>query len=237
MSITLGPLTTIFTPPPSCISSMSDVFLQILASSAFDGLLYGPLSAVCFPSDYQDIRSVYYSPGLFCPVGSFTCNYETSWSWESTFGCSSPYPALSRVVTVISSGTILSTTLVTGGPGALNALSVAIRFQSTDFDSSTTSTTQQPPYYTETPSPSYRPSASQPTGPGSSNAGGGLSAGAGAGISIGAVSGVFAFIVLAFFIRRSSQRSKRTNKRHNNNTSSTRLQGHSNEMLELPHLE
>jgi hypothetical protein len=80
MSITLGPLTTIFTPPPSCISSMSDVFLQILASSAFDGLLYGPLSAVCFPSDYQDIRSVYYSPGLFCPVG-----YETACiSFDST---------------------------------------------------------------------------------------------------------------------------------------------------------
>jgi hypothetical protein len=72
MSI-LGPLTTTFTPPSSCISSMSDVFYQILAPSAFDGLLYGPLGAVCFPSGYQDIRRVYYSPGLFCPVG-----YETA---------------------------------------------------------------------------------------------------------------------------------------------------------------
>ncbi|KAN0073454.1 hypothetical protein V8E54_008674 [Elaphomyces granulatus] len=239
MSI-LGPLTTTFTPPSSCISSMSDVFYQILAPSAFDGLLYGPLGAVCFPSGYQDIRRVYYSPGLFCPVGSFACNYETILYWETTLGCTSAFTTFSRVATVLSGGTILSTTLVTGGSGALNALSVAIRFQSTDFDSSTTSTTQQPPYYTETPSPSY-PSTSQPTGPGSSNAGGGLSAGAGVGIGIGTTIGLLALIGaigLAFFFgRRSSQRRERTNTGHNNETTSARLHGHGNEMLELPHRE
>lgn len=260
-STILGPLTTIFTPPSSCISSMSDVFMQILTTSAFDGLLYGPLNTICFPNSYQDIRNVYYSPGLFCPVGyetacisfdstdtvvtccptSFTCNYETLFSWEYTLGCSSPFAAFSRVITVISSGTILSTTLLTGGVGALNALSVAIRFQSTDLVSSTTSTTQQPSYYTETPSPSYRPSTPEPTGPGSSNAGGGLSAGAGVGIGIGTTIGLLALIGaigLAFFFgRRSSQRGRRTNNGHNNETPSARLHGHNNEMLELPHRE
>jgi hypothetical protein len=67
--MSLGALTSTFTPPSSCISSFVNVYLMnppILGTEYHAG---GPVSTDrCFPSNYGDARTDYYSPGI-CPAG------------------------------------------------------------------------------------------------------------------------------------------------------------------------
>ena len=65
--MSLGALTTTFIPPSSCISSFSNAYVVIQSSTLYQAA--GPVStAGCFPSNYQDARTNYYSPGI-CPAG------------------------------------------------------------------------------------------------------------------------------------------------------------------------
>ena len=63
--MSLGALTTTFTPPPSCTASFSTDFKL---EGGWD--VMGPLSTGggCLPPNYQFATDAYYSPGI-CPAG------------------------------------------------------------------------------------------------------------------------------------------------------------------------
>ena len=63
--MSVGSLTTTFTPPPRCLDSFSTI-----AWSSF--FVAGPLTTRgCMPDNFQFSSTNYYSPGI-CPVGYTT---------------------------------------------------------------------------------------------------------------------------------------------------------------------
>ncbi|KAK0620637.1 hypothetical protein B0T14DRAFT_429914 [Immersiella caudata] len=63
--MSLGPLTTQFTPPATCASFVSNIYY-----SPGNGVFAGPLtSGNCFPTGYNPSADRYFSPAHLCPVG------------------------------------------------------------------------------------------------------------------------------------------------------------------------
>ncbi|KAH7176423.1 hypothetical protein EDB81DRAFT_897757 [Dactylonectria macrodidyma] len=181
--MSVGSLTTTFTPAASCLSSLTNIYAE-----SFGAMYGGPLTRDdCFPAHYEDARTNYYSPGI-CPDGYttacssitpageggaietvVTCCPSLVFGWESTMGCASRWSqevSFPTVTMVTSSGTDLvpdSTTSMDQLWGALNAFTST---SSADNNSHST----------------------------------GLSAGEVAGISIGCVIGVLGLVALAFSI-------------------------------------
>jgi hypothetical protein len=154
----LGPLTTTFIPPPSCTSSFAHVY--ITTDPGGTAAFGGPVSPDgCFPTNYQNPLSNYYSPGI-CPLGytaacsslnslgsltetavtccpgfgfSYWCvgtNQGSPVSWVTTYhGCGSGFTTMSTVATIASNG---DTFVFTWGQGDLNAIGVQVRFQSVE---------------------------------------------------------------------------------------------------------
>jgi hypothetical protein len=61
----LGPLTTTYTPPLPCLSSLENAYV----TEPQVATIQGPVSTGgCFPENYDDTGENYYSPGI-CPVG------------------------------------------------------------------------------------------------------------------------------------------------------------------------
>ncbi|KIM98166.1 hypothetical protein OIDMADRAFT_147639, partial [Oidiodendron maius Zn] len=155
--MSLGELTTTFIPPSSCISSFSNVY--IVGSLRY--VAAGPVSTDgCFPSNYNDAQNNYYSPGIcparytsacssidsigtltetavICCPTSYTCNTNPL-AFQSTLGCSSAFATIATIMTYISDGVTLSTASSNAADGGFNAFSVQVRFQSTDFPATTT---------------------------------------------------------------------------------------------------
>ncbi|KIW01122.1 uncharacterized protein PV09_07409 [Verruconis gallopava] len=144
MATFLGPLTTTFTPPASCLDVS---FFYRDYNSAAVKLLDAP---ECFPSSY--VSSGFYSPGLFCPSGyhGYTENdgAETSINCcPSQFQFSGPWPG--ACLTVDTAETI--SVYVTGNPtqatstqyypptASLYASAIQVRYRSSDLASSTAS--------------------------------------------------------------------------------------------------
>jgi hypothetical protein len=59
------PLTTIFTPPASCVT---DHYRSTNSPEYYDGLGPSPVASECFPSNWEPIPDFYFSPGI-CPAG------------------------------------------------------------------------------------------------------------------------------------------------------------------------
>ncbi|KXX78446.1 hypothetical protein MMYC01_201424 [Madurella mycetomatis] len=162
--MSLGALTTTFTPPASCRASLT-------GPPIYDGRYYqGPVfTSDCFPPNYSFSRSPdnYYSPAIACPVGystgcmninvqgtvtetaviccppSLTCN-PNMLLWEQTLGCNSRFRATIFPTVHYMSGSVVTSTGATTETGtfdgALNAYSVQIRFQATDLPTTTSET-------------------------------------------------------------------------------------------------
>jgi len=156
-------LTTLFTPPPSFLS---DIYAPVdfgfyVLGNPFD-------TADCLPDGFNYAQTSYFSPAPQCPAGytqacastntiggttetmatccptGYQCRISATDAWGKTFSCSLGFTSNTVVVmTVIAStpGTVTSsskTVNLRGGDG-LNAFSVQIRWQSTDFLPASTS--------------------------------------------------------------------------------------------------
>jgi hypothetical protein len=227
------PLTTTFTPSPSCLS-------DYYTTNSFISL--GPPStSACLPPGWQ-LTSQYFSPGL-CPSGyviaclttdtlgsltetratccpsSYTCQSRSDWPWFSTEPCSRDWDNFPEGSIFYITSTVGSSTTVISGPlegGGVNAYGISIRWQSQDFPATTTSITSN------TPSPSFSPTSSVPSTSSlptsfypsvsptpSATASQGLSPGAAAGIGVVVTVISLALVAAAIlFILRHRRRSK-----------------------------
>ncbi|KAH7137800.1 hypothetical protein EDB81DRAFT_901486 [Dactylonectria macrodidyma] len=214
--MSVGSLTTTFTPAASCVSSLTDIY-----ADEYGAMYGGPLTTDgCFPAHYAYALTNYYSPGI-CPDGyttacssttpvgegsavetvvtccpsNFDCNPKIVNGWESTMGCSSAWAdgiSFPTVTIVTTSGTDLvpdSTTSMDQPFGALNVFSVQIRFRDGDFHSGHEPTNTDTASTTASTSPADNKSHSV-----------GLSAGEVAGIGIGSAIGVLGLAASAYCI-------------------------------------
>jgi hypothetical protein len=144
------PLTTTFTPSPSCLSDYYWIGSFIS--------LGPPSTTACLPSGWQ-LTSQHFSPGQ-CPSGyviacstsialgsltetqatccpsSYSCQTGDNWPWFSTEPCARSFDAfpiastLSITTMVNGVATVSNSVLTYGG---VNAYGISIRWQSTDF--------------------------------------------------------------------------------------------------------
>lgn len=196
MSTTVFALTSTFTPPASCLQTFYH-YAQVVGPM----LELGPSNVPdCLPPNYQSSSDFYYSPGV-CPSGyvkacsssvvigsltetratccpsNFNCQTQNILPWYTTLGCTLSSSFVTTGPLVSSSDTIAETF-----SGGINAYSVQIRWQSTDFPS-----TQATRITTVTVSVT-------PTNPASNQ---GLTAGSKVGIGIGVP---FAIIVIGLLV-------------------------------------
>ncbi|KAI1481238.1 hypothetical protein F4774DRAFT_407957 [Daldinia eschscholtzii] len=115
--MSLGPLTTSFTPPADCVASSALYWVN--TASTFYWLHGRPGQSSCFPDDYSPYQNQYYSPGICpsgytracesrsiegdtvvatratcCPQGNYECaptSSSYSYPWGPTLGCMSVY--------------------------------------------------------------------------------------------------------------------------------------------------
>ncbi|KAI1108321.1 hypothetical protein F5Y14DRAFT_459754 [Nemania sp. NC0429] len=216
----LGPLPTDFTTPAYCANELDDIYKLHTTNNVYY-LLQGPLAqTTCYPGSFAAIARQYYSPGL-CPTGFtapcqttnragtveetiLTCcptqgNYicETdlpSVGDDEIFrGCISQITATSTVVigSDVRDFQTSRVTLTLNQEDAINAYSIQVRYQSTDFISSSASSPTQTSTSSavlETPSVTRTPPSTNAT----ANR-------ALPGIIVGAIAG-FAIVVGAVFL-------------------------------------
>ncbi|KAI1079656.1 hypothetical protein F5B20DRAFT_543082 [Whalleya microplaca] len=227
--INRGPLTTTFTPPNPCDTQATRIY-QVSES---DQIIFaqGPVDlGSCWPNGYSSQATEYYSPGL-CPsdftpacnrtsmIGASTETIQTCCPTKYNYTCQSPgytgwggcFWELPEVgwqlqsVYVVENGTTTVASNIISTGGDINALSVQVRFQSSDFSS------MKPK---ETSSPTV-PSTTSSAADTSDSGRGGLSTGARAGIGVGVAVGALIISALAvfMFLRKRGQR-KRTEQRN-----------------------
>ena len=70
MSLSLGALTTAFSPSPSCLATTNiwQIDVSVGNSAVWYDLLGPPATSDCLPSNYNGASTAYYSPGR-CPTG------------------------------------------------------------------------------------------------------------------------------------------------------------------------
>lgn len=150
------------------------------------------------------------SPSLPSLSRFYTCNGNTGLFFESTLGCRSAFvnATLTRYTQILN-GAVTSTRGLTvlSGAGAINAYSVQVRFQSTDFQptgpGATAPPTSRPLASTLLPAPTT--SAAPPPG----GVGGGISAAAAAGIAVAVTLLVLAVVgagCFMLYLRRKKRR-------------------------------
>ncbi|KAI1324734.1 hypothetical protein F5Y16DRAFT_402145 [Xylariaceae sp. FL0255] len=140
-----------------------------------------------------------YRDGVDLLPHNFICQTNPALLWEPTFGCTSSVqsPSLETVVSVVSDGVTTRATTVLLSTDGINAFSIEVRYQSTDFVPITTSSATP----TEPASTSAIPTQ---TAAAQSAA---LSSGAIAGIAVGTgVAVIFASILLFMILRRRHRR-------------------------------
>jgi hypothetical protein len=144
------PLTTTFTPSPSCLSDYYWIGSFIS--------LGPPSTTACLPSGWQ-LTSQHFSPGQ-CPSGyviacstsialgsltetqatccpsSYSCQTGDNWPWFSTEPCARSFDAFPiastlSITTMVNGVTTVSPSVLTHG--GVNAYGISIRWQSTDF--------------------------------------------------------------------------------------------------------
>ncbi|KAK1772861.1 hypothetical protein QBC33DRAFT_32006 [Phialemonium atrogriseum] len=236
-------LTTTFTPSSSCTVDIYQLpfegLLCAVGTTSQEACVYyqlGPStsSAACFPTGWAPSNQSYFSPGV-CPAGystacsnivsvgdltetratccptGYACQKGSQWPWYYTDPCTRDYPGTVEVI-YTSSAPGHYVTATKSGAG-VNAYGLEIRWQSTDFASSSPSSSpsskSSPTESTTGPSSTGGPTApaQESNGSGGGGGGGGLSAGAKAGIGIGAAIGAILVLVgVAFFVRRARTR-------------------------------
>ncbi|KAI1374846.1 hypothetical protein F4677DRAFT_158382 [Hypoxylon crocopeplum] len=130
--MSLGPLTTSFTPPADCTASSALYWVNTV--STFYWLHGPPLQSSCFPDSYSPYQNQYYSPGICpagytracesvstsgavhaatratcCPQGNYVCAQTSSsysYPWGPTLGCMSVYRVNTELSFITINGTL-----------------------------------------------------------------------------------------------------------------------------------
>ncbi|CAK7265641.1 hypothetical protein SEPCBS57363_001686 [Sporothrix epigloea] len=237
-------LTTTFVPSPSCtidiyMESFSTglicaVGTQIVPCNYYH-LGVDSSTSDCFPSGWASTSDAYFSPGICpsgytqacqnvtgsetratcCPTG-FECGTDTYWPWYVTNLCTYPLTTSQVLVyttSILGEGNAVFTS--TEDNQGINAFGIQIRYQSTDFVSSSSTAAPSSTATSSTASVtgqstgSGSSSSASPTGTGnssgdSSSSSSGLSTGAKAGIGIGVALGVLALLgcIVFLFVRK-----------------------------------
>ncbi|KAI1810645.1 hypothetical protein GGS20DRAFT_164304 [Poronia punctata] len=240
-STNLGPLPTDFSLPRDCATKLTEIYQVFTSEPGWYYLCQGPVEqTICYPSAYKSATSQFYSPARCptgftsacgwtnavgtvtetavqcCPtLGEFTCQSENSYGWEETLGCTiekDKATTTTWTLTQVAGGESTVTTS-TGPIGGINAYSIQVRYQSTDFASSTTSTssTINPTPNTfaskttgSTTSTTPYPPAAQDHSDNESE--GGLRGGVIAGIVVGVVVGLLMIVALIWWYMRNRKR-------------------------------
>ncbi|KAI1106456.1 hypothetical protein F4804DRAFT_30122 [Jackrogersella minutella] len=229
--MSLGPLTTTFTPPADCTASSALYWVN--TESTFYWMHGRPGQSSCFPDSYSPYQNQYYSPGICpvgytracesvmtgsgpsatthatcCPQGNYICASTSdsySYPWGPTLGCMSVY----RVNTETSFTTIDGT--IGGDETAGSATSLlapgtimayGVVVQNTPSADGTTTAS-------DSSSQTSSSIASETASTSDSSSGShGLSSGAAAGIGIGAAVGAMAIgaVILWMFLSRRRKR-------------------------------
>ncbi|GAP83816.1 putative Gag polyprotein [Rosellinia necatrix] len=227
----LGPLPTDFTLSPNCAKDLNDIYKYFYnTQQGWYYLLHGPVEQTsCYPSGYAAKKTEYYSPAR-CPTGFTTACRRTNKAGtvvetvvtccpthselmclttpgnepQSTLGCTAAVVESITTTWTVSQelNGITSRTISTGAIGGVNAYGVEVRFQSTDFASSTTSESTSETDSTLVTPPST-PSNSPINNEKNSND---LSGGAIAGIVPGALVGILLTIGVIWKVRRNRPR-------------------------------
>jgi hypothetical protein len=92
MATFLGPLTTIFTPPASCLN-ITALYRDVSENKV--KILDAP---ECFPTNY--VASGYYSPGTACPAGYQAATQRDG--IETTLNCCPKYVLMHPMIVFIS---------------------------------------------------------------------------------------------------------------------------------------
>ncbi|KAI0867997.1 hypothetical protein GGS24DRAFT_514275 [Hypoxylon argillaceum] len=240
MATNLGPLSTDFTIASNCAVSLNDIYqeITIISGHTFDYLVQGPLEQTsCYPSSYTGVTEQFYSPAR-CPSGftapcqsinsagtvretvltccptqqNYICQTKPAHPWESTLGCTSRVNVTSTAfgVSKVSSGTTVRATSTFGDGDGLNAFSIQVRYQSTDFVPSTASTASPAapstthstlPMQTHQSMPSSTTAAANVTS---------IGGGAIAGIAVGVIVALFVSTITGIFLIRRRRRREQT---------------------------
>ncbi|KAJ8131621.1 hypothetical protein O1611_g2003 [Lasiodiplodia mahajangana] len=223
----LGPLPTDFLTSSGCESALQSIYYvdnNYLVQGNIDQL-------TCYPNGYVGNTQQYYSPAR-CPSGftqacsginrintleetiniccptqrPFVCQSTSSLDWESTLGCVSQNTRVQTLDVVVASDG--STTPYTVRVGAIGAYSIQVRYQSTDFISSTSSTIPIAPTPITTSSTNTSTDGSRGLTVGNNN-NGGISTGAAVGITIGAIAGFLTVTAIIWYLVKQKLRRRR----------------------------
>ncbi|KAI1111781.1 hypothetical protein F5Y14DRAFT_424027 [Nemania sp. NC0429] len=233
----LGPLPTDFLLSSShCRSALDDVYY---VGSYY--LVQGNIDQVtCYPNEYAGQREQYYSPArcpggftpacsmtnrigkleetisICCPTNRvFACQSRSGFPWESTLGCVFGFQGSQQQTLDVIVASDLSTSLFTLGiTDAIGAYSVQVRYQSTDFISSTpspsASRTNAPTSTTSTTISSTNTNTGDTNnGTDKSNYGMGINGGAAAGIAVGAFAAGLTVTVAIWYLVKQKRRQRR----------------------------
>lgn len=167
-NVWLGPLTTTFTPPNDCTNEAYQIYY--VSDSTGNFYVQGPLDVMsCFPSGYGSEITQYYSPGI-CPRGytpalvtsetvgttintihtccpthfRYTAHFSGHVGWG---GCYFDVPATGLGLTslyTVAYGTTSGYFDTSLNNGAINAQSIQVKFQQSDFMTSLTTTLTLP---------------------------------------------------------------------------------------------
>ncbi|KAI3321983.1 hypothetical protein HD806DRAFT_151702 [Xylariaceae sp. AK1471] len=238
----LGPLPTDFTVAADCASEIDDVYKVFTVSPDWYYLLQGPVEQTsCYPSDYTANSQQFYSPAR-CPTGftaacsslnsagtvketvvtccptqaNFGCGKEITYVWEKTLGCRNIVDSATMVTWIVSKVSDGKTSLTTsiGNIGGVNAYSLQVRYQSTDFVSTTSTTSSTTSSISSQTPPAVHATSTSTTDKinhndsSSADRKGGLSPGAAAGVAIGAFAGVLILVALIWLHIRHRRRQK-----------------------------
>ncbi|KAA8649914.1 uncharacterized protein ATNIH1004_002593 [Aspergillus tanneri] len=215
MQTTPPPLTTTFTPAPTCFSDIyiwnNTQGLNCIVGEATQTCRFNslgpPSTSACLPSGFNSSPQSYFSPGrLNLPD-------RKSWPWYSTQPCTygasfaETWPWTSSTDGGWTTGT---STAVKG----LNAFGISIRWQSTDFASTPTATSTSRSSPGATISADQTMSTSHATTETSSSLSTGSKAGIGVGVGVGALILIAITYVLFRQRRRQGAIVKNTNSKY-----------------------
>ncbi|KAI8954148.1 hypothetical protein F4801DRAFT_534504 [Xylaria longipes] len=222
----LGPLLTDILASSGCKGALENIYYV-----DNNYLVQGNIDQVtCYPNGYAGNTAQYYSPAR-CPSGFtqacsntnridtlvetisiccptqhiFVCQSTSSLTWESTLGCVSQNTRVQTLDVIVASDG--STSPYTIGIGAIGAYSLQVRYQSTDFVSSTSSARATNPTSMTTSNTNTNAGGNSDRTGGNDNSRD-ISTGAAVGIVVGAFAGVLIIIAAIWYLIKQKQRQR-----------------------------
>ncbi|KAI1399133.1 hypothetical protein F4819DRAFT_430556 [Hypoxylon fuscum] len=220
--MSLGPLTTSFTPPADCTASSALYWIN--TANTFYFLHGSPGQSSCFPDNYSPYQNQYYSPGICpagytraceslstsashtatqavcCPIGNYICastSSSYSYPWGPTLGCMSVYlvDTATHFTTLIDTleGTETAGDLTSlKAPGTIMAYGIRIQNSQTTTTDGAATTTTTSGSASDSLQTSSSAIASATGEAQQDSSSSGLSTGAAAGIGVGVAIGIMA---------------------------------------------